>query len=204
MTLIKAANLDIYTWKESRYISFTYRPADGLVRAANRPSIEKAIEYFCYKQYRVDWKNSNTAQGILQVVIPDHLEADQEELLLTSSLEDMVATSLVAREKAKSSLLLLNVDNSTGEVIKEKYLSDTMGRINKSANKTREDIAEWFNKYNLELARPDTPLISVSTKAKKTIIDEGKGLVWKLFEQGKLRKLTKEEYEAKIKSSTKD
>lgn len=204
MTLIKAADLDIFTWKESRYISFTYRPADGLVRAANRPSIEKAIAYFSYKQYHVDWKNSNTTQGILQVIIPDHLEADQEELLLTSSLEDMVATSLVAREEAKAELLLLNVDNSTGEIIKEKYLSDTMGRINKAKNKTREDIVEWFNKYNIEDIRPDTPLIITSTKSKPTIIEEGRGLIWKLFEQGKLRRLTKEEYEAKIKPTTKD
>ena len=197
MALTKVNNLDVYTWKESRYIGFVYRPTDGLVKTANRPSADKAIEYFSYKQYRIDWKNSNTAQGILQVIIPEHLSKEDEVELLSSTLDEMEATSIIKAEQVQDTLLLNNVDNTTGEIIKYQYLHDTMGRINKAKNKTREDVAEWFNHYNLEVIRPDNPVIVVSTKAKKTIIDEGRVLIWKLFNEGQLRKLTKEEYMTK-------
>ena len=198
MSLTKVNNLDVYSWVESRYVTFTYRPLDGLVVAGNRVSVEKAIEYFAFKQYRIDWKNSNTAQGRLQVLIPESITPEQEEALLATTLDEMEFTSKLLMEKAQELLLLNNVDNSTGEVIKYQYLYDTMTRMNKAANKSRDDICSWFNKYNIEDMRPALPVIVASTKPKKGIIDEGRTLIWKLFDKGLLRRLTKDEYEAKM------
>jgi hypothetical protein len=203
MSLTKTHNEEVYTWKESRYVSFTYRPSDGLVKGANNVSMEKAIEYFAFKQYRIDWKNSNTAQGRLQVITPENITTEQEVALLTTTLDEMEFTSKLLMEKAQALLILNNVDNETGEVIKYKYLYETMTRMNKAANKSRDDVCNWFNKYNIEAQRPDKPLIVASTKPKKAIIDEGRTLIWKLFDKGLLRKLTKDEYEDKMDAAPK-
>ena len=198
MSLTKTHDEEVYTWKESRYVSFTYRPLDGLVKGANNVSMEKAIEYFAFKQYRIDWKNSNTAQGRLQVIIPENITPEQEVALLATTLDEMEFTSKLLMEKAQELLVLNNVDNETGDVIKYQYLYDTMTRMNKTANKSRDDVCSWFNNYNIEVQRPDKPIIVASTKPKKAIIEEGRNLIWKLFDKGLLRKLTKDEYEDKI------
>lgn len=199
--LAKVDNCNYYSYSEGM-LHFLYYPESGMVKASNTHSSHRAIEHFAMRGFEIDWLRTNMLRNTLYVILPDHLTVEESLSILSKTKEGLYAEELAIKQKARADIILNNVDNTTGEVIKEQYLIDTIGRLNQLKNKSREDIADWYNKYNIEKARPDNPIIICSTKAKKTIISEGKKIIWSLFEEGNLRKLTKEEFETKMTKCT--
>lgn len=199
--LNKIENCNYYSYSEGA-LGFLYYPESGMVKASNSTSTYRAVEYFAARGYKVDWALTNVIRNTLYITMPDYIMEEEALLLLSKTKEELHAQEVTDLKIARDKVISQNVDNTTGEVIKELYLKTTMGRLNKSANKTREDIASWFDNYNLEAIRPESPTINVSTKSKKTIINEGRGLVWQLFEKGELRKLTEDEYKDKMSKCT--
>lgn len=190
--------------EECKYYSYTegslrylYYPEKGLVKCGNLFSTCKAIEFFSRRGFEIDWGKSSIKKNNLIVVMPTHLNTEEAVTILDTTKESLYALELSDKEEKRSKLILGNIDNSTGNVIEETKLRRHIENV--IANKKgREAIASWADHFNLEDIRPEHPLINVSTKPRTAIVKEVKKLIWQLFELGKLRKLTEEEYLAKM------
>lgn len=195
--LAKVDNCDFYTYTEG-VISFIYYPSSGKVQCSNSTSTYRAIEHFARRSFEVDWVLSNIIRNIIYVTLPKYLTEEESLAILGKTKEELYAEDLHQKEVALEELLAKNVDNTTGNVIKEENLRSVISKINTDKKKGKADVAAWFNHYNIEEARPDNPVIILSTKSKRVIMEEGKKIIWSLFKQGRLRKLTKEAYQEKM------
>ena len=197
MALNKIEGCNYFSYQEG-LLGYLYYIESGIVKCNNANSTYLAIEHFSRRGFEIDWLNSNVGRRQLTVTLPEHLTQEESLSVLGKTKEELYAQETEDKRKVREEIISRNVDNSTGKVITEKYLRELMSTLNSVVNKDRTNISDWFNKFNIEAIRPNAPIIVVSTKPKKTIITEGRGLIWKLFEKGELRKLTKEEFANKM------
>lgn len=191
-----------YTYNDKSGMNFKYIPVVGRVECRNNMSFLRTIEYFVKRQYEVNWELTNHRASVLYVTIPEHLK-DKEEDLLTKSTTDMVDTYKQEQEANKKDIESRNVDNTTGKWINIGTLKNSLASINEKDNKGTyvnkvEVILEFFNRYNIEDARPDNPIIIASTKPRNKVVEEGRKLLYSLYEKGELRKLTEDQYKEKM------
>ena len=179
-------------------INFMYYPLTGLAKAANSVSFYRCIEHFAYRGFAIDWVRSNINTLTLFIIPPECLSEEESIALLSTSTQGLYNQSLAERKKSRDSIISKNIDNNNGKVITENQLKRSIENLIANKSKGRQDVIDWFNRYNIEDIRPEHPLMVLSTKPKKTLFLEGKTLLMKLFEEGKLKKLTKEEYLAKM------
>lgn len=194
---MQKVNEEYYVYVEG-VVNFTYYPSTGFVKVANRLSYFRSIEHFAYRGMEIDWIKSNINSLILYIKPPDHLSEEEVVFILGQAKENMHNQFLENEIVSRTKRLSCNIDNRTGNVIEEGKLLNQLKNLVINKKLDRYGCAEWFNHYNLDLIRPDNPLLIVSTKSRSIVIKEGKRLILSLFEKGELRRLTEDEYLAKI------
>lgn len=178
-------------------VSFVYYPDSGMVKVSNPLSFFRSIEFFAFRGFQIDWNRSNINTLTMFLLIPYYLEGSKAKRIITTTTEDMHNQ---AREdlNRKKEAVKGNVDNSTGKMITFSVIESAFKNLARS-NKDRQGVADWFNRYNIDEIKKEAPILRVSTKSKKTIMEEGKRAIRELYSQGRLRKLTEEEYLTKMR-----
>lgn len=200
MAFYKDAAAEYYAYRDGGF-NFIYYPQQGKVQGGNPASLVRAIEHFAYRGWSIDWKRTNTARNVLYLADMQHLNAEDQIALLSKTTESLYAQSKADKVSAREKLILGNIDNNTGDVLTEKFLSTTIKKMSNSGKAlSRAHVVDWFNQFNLETIKLDSPVIILSTKSKATVISEGSTPLWQLFEEGKLRVLTAEAYKSKMDS----
>lgn len=189
---------EYYTYNEGT-LSFTYYPVTGLVRGATADSTYRSIEHFARIGFEINWILCNIGRLTIYVKTPDHLSEEESLELISVSRESLFAAEKEDKKSLREKTIAGNIDNNTGKVLSEHTLKDQIRALKNDTKYSREDVADWFNTFNIESIRTDYPLIVASTRSKKVISDQAKRYLWILFEQGKLIKLTPEEVAAKLK-----
>lgn len=195
--LARVNGCDYYTYNVG-FVNFIYYPDSGMVKCSNATSTYRCVEHFARRGFEIDWVTSNVVRNTLHVKLPEHLTEEEVISTLSKTKEELYAEHLHKKEEQLAELLSCNIDENTGKVITDNYLTHAISSLNTSKSKSRGDAVAWFNHYNIEAARPDSPVIILSTKSKRVIIEEGKKIIWSLFNKGELRKLTKEDYQKKM------
>ena len=183
-------------------IRFTYYPHLNKVACTNGLSFYRSIEHFAYRGFEIDWTKSNINTLNLFVKAPEFLTEEETFDILSKGSETLYHQSKADEAKTRGKLILNNIDNNTGLPIEEVKLRNKIANMQASKH-NRYICAEWIGHYNIEVARPDKPLVTVSTKSKAIIMKEGKRVLLGLFEKGLLRKLTEEEYQEKLDKHSK-
>lgn len=178
-------------------VSFVYYPDTQMVKVSNQLSFFRSIEFFAYRGFLIDWNRSNINTFTLFLIVPDYLEGQRASSLITKATRDLHNQAKEDEKRRREDRSQTNLDNNTGNKITFTIIENAFRNLKRS-NKSRQQIVDWFNHYNLEEIRPDFPLMRVSTKPISILIDEGKTVIRKLFDQGKLRKLTEEQYQEKL------
>lgn len=179
-------------------VSFVYYPDIQMVKVVNQLSFFRSIEFFAYRGFFIDWNRSNINTFTLFLIVPDYLEGHRANSIITRATNDLYNQAKEDEARRREERIKGNVDNNTGNIITFPVIESSLRSLKRS-NKSRQGIVDWFNRYNLEEIRPpDFPLMRVSTKPVNVLIEEGKASIRKLFDQGKLRKLTKEQYQEKL------
>lgn len=189
-------NNQYYTYSEGTMF-FTYYPLSGIVKPNSHPSAYRVIEHFARRGFEIDWLKTNVQRLNIVVNIPEHLTKEEVDALIQSTKDDLHEAYREDKKNNRDKVIQGNIDNNTGGIIKEDSLRSALSKL-KKGGKTREQAADFFNNYNIEEGRPAQPLMITSTKSKPVIVEEGKKILYKLFEQGKLRKLTPEEVSSKL------
>ncbi len=198
MPFYKDTNEAYYSYVEGG-LNFLYYPHLGKVQANNNFSLTRAIEHFCVRGWAIDWDKTKLVRYTLFLSGMDHLSEELQIELLSTTIESLYAQSVADEAKARDKLLLSNVRNEDDTVIREDSLDRAMYDMKSSGKETTRDaIVDWFNHFNLETIKLDSPVIIRSTKSKSTIIAEGSKPLWELFEKGELRLLTLEQYTSKM------
>jgi hypothetical protein len=194
-------NQKFYTYHEGA-LTFRYWPDSGRVELNNSISTLRGVEYFVDKGFKVKWGESNPSINMLRVELSEELKPFEKDIM-AGVRKDSVLNTKVEADKLRKDTLKKNVDNTTGEVLNLNSLETTIHQFTKST-RSRQNICDWFNQFNLEDARrEDFPVMSVSSKNKASIIEDGKKAFDELKKEGKLRKLTQKQLESKLLANDK-
>lgn len=200
MPLIQTTTLAqyIYTSEEGYehpYV-FTYTPSTGRVSCAKHHRV-KVLTHFIQRGYSIDdrtKKQTDFDKGYFTVVIPDYLSEEERLHVLSLSEVELHEASEILKSKIRDKTILGNIDNTTGEVISEYTLYNRLRNIKIDTDRGKQKVCDFFNRYNIEEVRKCTPLMTYTTQARKNLVLEGSNALWKLFEKGELRRLTKQEF----------
>jgi hypothetical protein len=188
---------NFYSHKEGAF-SFLYYPIEGFVKPANGFSSYRCIEYFARRGFEVDWSRSHVLQLRIYINLPLHLTEEDTLAIITRTQGELYALDEETKIKARQLILDKNWNNSKECVITKAYLEAQMAYLMSSKVRDRQYVCDAFDRYNIELARPKHPTMRMATKTTKNLVNEGKRLLFLLWEDGRLIKYTKEETKTKM------
>ena len=198
--IISQEELNQRYWIEENGISFQYYPMEAKIVCETDASLLKAIHLVGMCNIEIDWTSFKGRSFHIQYKSSDKWMDFQKSL-------SVLAHRMKSKDKVeKESLLKNNIDNNTGKPIKYGTLIKAifdLGKKYEDKKIRREDIARFFNRYNIEddverIARKGSILVMQKSKPASTAIREGKEALIRLFRKGKLVKLTTDEYIAKM------
>ncbi len=199
--LTKVTNEDIYSFDNGEY-QFRYTPSLGKVNFRKHCCV-KVLTHFILLGFTIDESNKRTTnldKGVIKV-IPD-IEGTEEETIarIDKTTSELRNESKNSRIQAQANLEAQCVNNSTGEKLRLASIQAQMRRL--KAGKGADKLIAYLNLFNIELARPeDLPVMKPSSTGVGELYNMGFKYTKKLFEDGRLRKLTEEEYILKMKSA---
>lgn len=187
-------------WIEDGNTRFEYYPLEAKIVCFSDGAVLKAVHLVGKVGFEVDWTSFKGRSFLIKHTPKDTWKMFYKRLCT-------LATSMQCQEKIdKENLLENNRDNNTGKSLNYGTLIKSMfdlGKKYEAKKIRREDIAKFFNRYNIEddeerIVRGADLMVLQKSKAASTAIREGKEALIRLFRKGKLIKLTKEEYIAKM------
>lgn len=187
-------------WREEGSWGFEFFPLTGKVVCKNDVSLLKTIHHFGICLLEIDW---TTFKGrTFYIKVPEDITERTLMQRLSRSVKELLSDDKISAKV----LLSQNMNNVTGKPLDilqvRKYVS-LLKKDVREGRKRRQHICDFFNKYNIEddderLRLGVTIMKVLKTKSSSTMIEEGKGALERLYKQGRLVKLTNEEYKEKM------
>ena len=187
-------------WRQEDNWRFEFYPLSGQVVCFTDGSLLKTIHHFGTCLLDVDW---NSFKGrSFYIKVPEGISERQLIQRLSRAVKD-----LLSEGKLRSKMVLSeNINNATGKPLDifqiRKYVSGLKKDV-REKRKNRQQICDFFNQYNIEdddeRKRLSVDIMRVlKSKPSSTMIEEGKKALERLYKQGRLIKLTREEYKQKM------
>lgn len=199
MPIIAEENLEEKYWIKKEGTHFEFFPSQGKIVCETDVQLLKAIHFVGKCNLEVDWTSFKGRTFLINYA----KEHDYKDYLF--ALNKLVAEMESQGKLDKKNLLANNINNATGKSlsihqirVEIRYLLECI----KSKKKNRQHVIDYFNRYNIEddveRQRTGASIMEITTKSSKVLIQEGKGALERLFKKGKLVKLTREEFDAKM------
>ena len=187
-------------WREESGWQFEFFPLTGKVVCKTDGSLIKTVHHFGACSLDIDW---TTFKGrTFSIKVPEGISESELVKRISCSVKELLSEGKLS----KQAILSNNFNNATGKPLDifqlRKYVSGLRKDV-REGRKRRQDICNFFNKYNIEdddeRKRLGANIMKVlKTKSSSTMIDEGKGALERLYKQGRLIKLTNDEYKEKM------
>ena len=198
--LLSKDQLDNKYWIEDGNTRFEYYPLEAKIVCFSDASLLKAVHLVGKVGFEVDWTSFKGRSFLIQHTTKDNWKSFYKRLCT-------LAFKMESEDKIeKKNLLENNIDNKTGKSIKYGSLVKAIFDLKKKYEDKkikRDAIPRFFNHFNIEddkerIARGADIMILQKSKAAVTAINEGKEALLRLYRQGRLIRLTEEEYIAKM------
>lgn len=193
-------NFDDKYWIEQEDCRFEFFPHEGKVICYSSGALLKAVHHFGAAGFDIDW-STFSGRGFT-VSTADNITAGDLKHMLCRATRDLVSKS----KKNKDDLLLRNWDRNKNKSIciysLRASICDLKNKV-KAKKKSRQDVADFFNRFNIEddpdrISRGSGIMQVKGTNTSTYMIQAGKNSLEKLWAMGKLVKLTKEEWLEKV------
>lgn len=198
----KTASDDIVNFSEGN-IQFKYYPYTGEVFCPSSHSLVLTAHHFGLRGFEISESRSEIHKNMLFVHPPTDMEKVEAFRLIKKTLRELKDD----RKQKRAALIANNINNRTGNPITWATINAYIHKL-KTGDLSRDKVARWFNTFNVEedkhLKAKNTTVIEVSTRSKATIIKMGLDILKRLFKEGKLRRLTEEQYQAKMEVYAKE
>lgn len=200
--ILSIDDLEDKYWIEGNGLRYEYYPKELRMVCSSSGALLKAIHLVGSCGLDIDWATVDSRSFYL---VPKEDYRWKEFLIALNSLAGNMDS---VKKEAKRNLLTYNTDNTTGKTLNLFTLRHNVRNLQKRYDEKRikkEQVCEFFNRYNIEedadrMARGSDILVIQRSKSVKTAIQEGKDALERLYQKGKLIKLTKEEYIEKMRS----
>jgi hypothetical protein len=164
-----------------------------------KSSAVRTIVHFTKLGFEIDlscMRKTNIDKGFMRIIPPKEWTQEETIVRINTTLSELTNLSKQQRIKTQAELEKNNIDNATGDLLDLTAIHKRMRYL--KSNGGMDKLLIFLNYFNLELGRPKYPVIYKGSNGIQNVYETGFKWTKRLFEEGRLRRLTEDEYIAKI------